>query len=1104
MIRSMLRGWRSLRTKSDAKRPIRRNPPLIVEVLEDRVNPSPIAYPDYYSVPQNQFLSVPAGYGVLANDLNPDGGQMWAVLNPNGPATQGTLTLQSSGAFTLMPPSGFVGVTSFVYYACNTFGPSAMTATVTINVTGSGSPSVTLANPGSQNNLDGDQVNLHLIATDSAGNPLTFGATNLPAGLTINSTTGVISGSIGPSADSPGLYQVTITAADTTAGVGASQTFGWTVGYKPVLADQQLAVVHDQQLAVDLNDSAANLPSGPLQFTIVTNPAGTLTPTGDGHTFTYTPTPGWTGTDSFKIQASYGPATSNVATYTISVYDTAPVAEDQQFNLHAGQMISLDSTDGLLHDAFDAEGDALIVQLVGPGPANGALNLQPDGSFMYVAKTGYVGDDTFDYRLFDGAQYSGTQQVTIHVEDQAPEVAPTSFDVWTAQGISGGMDNVLANAIDPDGDPMTAVLVSGPQYAALFNLNADGTFNYQPISTPPPGFDGVDSFVIKVSDGTLTSAPMAITLNWTTQPVPEDSSYLMDPAGQLNVSAANGVLANVFNPMGAPVTPQLVGEMDPSVGTPTLNPDGSFSFSAGPAFTGEADFKFGLVGGNGVPVNLPPGTVRIFANALLAASVGLDSVSFAGNATVADDARRFDIMSPRQWSYMSPDAEQSPVTFSRNSLITLQPSFTIEPQTVPFWQALGDNLLVQATSNMFSATGQPIRLQPSHLIVVAFRGDDHLTTNDFVAMDNSLANETDYDTLTLTWQISPDNGRTWLSPSDLLQFTAQSVSNVSNNPIFVTLANPDGWNPTAVPVATLGQMIGWTTPLATVTSASLVTPDKPTIPWSTFYAGVEGNNGLGATSQTTLLTDVWAGFATREVTSYKGMPLTYWESWDQNPNDANSPALDPTGLLRKGDGRCNAWVGFFIDVLRAWGGNASYAANGKQIVVDERRSPVRANGFLVGQWTFGAQNVQGRAIPSLAGYLWSNQFGNPPWINAAGQGQAPTWEYNWEGQPAVTYLGDPSQNNSNPFGAFFNHAVVMIGNTLYDPSYGVTYQSTLPNPTTDDLLNAFQTTALAGYYYSKAPVQGMGAGSVVYMRPVTVANVAGVKLLLNNWQATIP
>jgi len=45
---------------------------------------------------------------------------------------------------------------------------------------------------------------------------------------------------------------------------------------------------------------------------------------------------------------------------------------------------------------------------------------------------------------------------------------------------------------------------------------------------------------------------------------------------------------------------------------------------------------------------------------------------------------------------------------------------------------------------------------------------------------------------------------------------------------------------------------------------------------------------------------------------------------------------------------------------------------------------------------------------------------------------------------------------------------------------------------------------LAGYYYSKAPVQGMGAGSVVYMRPVTVANVAGVKLLLNNWQATIP
>ena len=40
---------------------------------------------------------------------------------------------------------------------------------------------------------------------------------------------------------------------------------------------------------------------------------------------------------------------------------------------------------------------------------------------------------------------------------------------------------VLANDTDPDGDPLTAVLVTGPSHGTL-TLNANGSFTYTPAA----------------------------------------------------------------------------------------------------------------------------------------------------------------------------------------------------------------------------------------------------------------------------------------------------------------------------------------------------------------------------------------------------------------------------------------------------------------------------------------------------------------------------------------------------------------------------------------------------------------------------------------------
>jgi Carbohydrate binding module (family 6)/Ricin-type beta-trefoil lectin domain/Putative Ig domain len=84
---------------------------------------------------------------------------------------------------------------------------------------------VTVTNPGSQTSTAGTATSLQVSASDSAsGQTLTYGATGLPAGLSINSSTGLISGT----PTTAGTSSVTVTATDGT-GASGTASFSWTV-----------------------------------------------------------------------------------------------------------------------------------------------------------------------------------------------------------------------------------------------------------------------------------------------------------------------------------------------------------------------------------------------------------------------------------------------------------------------------------------------------------------------------------------------------------------------------------------------------------------------------------------------------------------------------------------------------------------------------------------------------------------------------------------------------------------------------------------------------------------------------------------------------------
>jgi VCBS repeat-containing protein len=157
----------------------------------------------------------------------------------------------------------------------------------------------------------------------------------------------------------------------------------------------------------------------------------------------------------------------------------------------------------------------------------------------------------------------------------------------TAEDTPLNAASVLSNDSDPENNPLTAVLDSGPANGTV-TLNTDGSF----IFTPVTNFSGSTSFTYRASDGAHNSNTVTVIITITPvndPPVAAVDRYSVNEDTTLN-SGAISVLGNDTDVDSSLLTAVL--ESDPENGSLSFNSNGTFVYNPNTNFFGTDTFTY--------------------------------------------------------------------------------------------------------------------------------------------------------------------------------------------------------------------------------------------------------------------------------------------------------------------------------------------------------------------------------------------------------------------------------------------------------------------------------------------------------------------------------
>ena len=265
------------------------------------------ANPDAYLIDAGEILAVSAADGVLHNDANPDQVVLSAELEET--VADGTLTLSTDGSF-VFDPSDFVGVTTFTYAVRDAQGKQN-TATVTLNVD---TPPDATADfyEVAEDTLAHFDASLGVLTNDSDAEGDVLAATLVtPAknGVVTLAADGsftylsqrdfVGEDSFSYRADDGDQLSAPVTVQISVANVndgpsGRLDRYEGFIDVPLVVSASQGILANDTDIDTEPTSLKARLIFEPRQGTLQLEENGS---------FTYTPRPGFRGTDTFTYQA---------------------------------------------------------------------------------------------------------------------------------------------------------------------------------------------------------------------------------------------------------------------------------------------------------------------------------------------------------------------------------------------------------------------------------------------------------------------------------------------------------------------------------------------------------------------------------------------------------------------------------------------------------------------------------------------------------------------------------------------------------------------------------------------------------------------------------
>ncbi|MCR9292690.1 MAG: Ig-like domain-containing protein [bacterium] len=93
-------------------------------------------------------------------------------------------------------------------------------------------------------------------------------------------------------------------------------------------------------------------------------------------------------------------------------YNIPPIVNFEGFEIINDLVLDVPAIEGVLANDYDPDGGPNPLEaILYESPTHGSLTLNVDGSFIYDPDDGYVGDDFFSYKAFDGADTSEVMSV---------------------------------------------------------------------------------------------------------------------------------------------------------------------------------------------------------------------------------------------------------------------------------------------------------------------------------------------------------------------------------------------------------------------------------------------------------------------------------------------------------------------------------------------------------------------------------------------------------------------------------------------------------------------------------------------------------------------